>query len=97
MLGQHTQLSGAVIEFRSAQVKTNAGRAMRVPMLERWLRFVGGFDAPEAAGYFEEIRDDYAPRRASWRENVIANGLSCYEQTIAGLGEWAREGLKAAD
>ncbi|MCF8470336.1 MAG: M14 family metallopeptidase [Parvibaculum sp.] len=97
MLGQHVQLSGAVIEFRSAQVKSNAGRAMRVPMLERWLRFVGGFDAPEAAGYFEEIRDDYAPRRASWRANVIANGLSCYESTLAGLGEWAREGLKAAD
>lgn len=97
MLGAHAQLSGAVIEFRSAQVKNNAAKSMRVPMLERWLRFVGGFDAPEAPGYFEEIRDDYAPRRKSWQENVIANGLACYERTLAGLGDWAREGLKAAD
>lgn len=97
MLARQAQFSGAVIEFRSAQVKNNAAKAMRVPMLERWLRFVGGFDAPEAPGYFEEIRDDYAPRRKSWQENVLMNGLACYDRTIAGLGEWAREGLKAAD
>ncbi len=97
ILSPHTQFSGAVIEFRSAQAKNNAAKAMRVPMLERWLRFVGGFDAPEAQQYFEEIREDYAPRRESWRENVIANGLACYETTLKGLAEWSREGLKAAD
>ncbi|MAM94643.1 M14 family metallopeptidase [Parvibaculum sp.] len=98
MLSPHAQFGGAAIEFRSAQAKNNAAKAMRVPMLERWLRFIGGFDAPEAPGYFEEIREDYAPRRASWQENVIENALSCYERTLAGLGEWAREGgLKAAD
>jgi hypothetical protein len=71
---------------------------MRVSMLERWLRFEGSFDAPEAEGYFEEIRDDYAPRRRSWQENVLTNALSCYEQTLRGLGEWTQEGLnKAAD
>ena len=97
ILSPHTQFSGAVIEFRSAQAKNNAAKAMRVPMLERWLRFVGGFDAPEAQQYFEEIREEYAPRRESWRENVIANGLACYETTLKGLAEWSREGLKAAD
>ncbi|MBO6686228.1 MAG: DUF2817 domain-containing protein, partial [Parvibaculum sp.] len=98
MLGSGKQFAGAVIEFRSAQTKNNAAKAMRVPMLERWLRFIGGFDAPEAPRYFEEIRDDYAPRRESWRANVIANGLACYEQTLKGLGGWNREGgLKAAD
>lgn len=97
MLGSHAQFAGAVIEFRSAVAKNNAAKAMRVPMLERWLRFIGGFDAPEAPAYFEEIREDYAPRRLSWRENVITNGLACYEQTFKGLAEWSREGLKAAD
>lgn len=97
LLAPHAQFSGAVIEFRSAQAKNNAAKAMRVPMLERWLRFIGGFDAPEAPRYFEEIREDYAPRRESWRENVIANGLACYETTLKGLAEWSREGLKAAD
>lgn len=97
MLAPHARFSGAVIEFRSAQPKNNAAKAMRVPMLERWLRFIGGFDAPEAARYFEEIREDYAPRRQSWRENVIANGLACYERTLDGLAGWSREGLKAAD
>ncbi len=98
MLGSGKQLSGAVIEFRSEQTKNNAAKAMRVAMRERWLRFIGGLDAPEAGRYFEEIRDDYAPRRESWRENVIANGLACYEQTLQGLGRWTREGgLKAAD
>ena len=98
MLAPHAEFGGAAVEFRSAKAKNNAAKAMRVPMLERWLRFIGGFDAPEAPGYFEEIREDYAPRRHSWQENVIANGLACYERTLSGLGEWAREGgLKAAD
>jgi hypothetical protein len=98
MLAPHAEFGGAAVEFRSAKAKNNAAKAMRVPMLERWLRFIGGFDAPEAPGYFEEIREDYAPRRHSWQENVIANALVCYERTLAGLGEWAREGgLKAAD
>ncbi|WP_339829692.1 M14 family metallopeptidase [uncultured Parvibaculum sp.] len=96
-LKPQAEIAGAVIEFRSAQTKGSAAKAMRVPMLERWLRFVGGFDAPEAAGYFEEIRDDYAPRRRSWQENVITNALGCYETTLSGLGQWAREGLRAAD
>ena len=98
MLSPHAEFAGAAIEFRSARVKNNAAKAMRVPMLERWLRFIGGFDAPEAPGYFEEIREDYAPRRKSWQENVIANALSCYERTLRGLEDWNREGgLKAAD
>lgn len=96
-LKPQAEIAGAVIEFRSAQTKGNAAKAMRVPMLERWLRFVGGFDAPEAAGYFEEIRDDYAPHRRSWQENVITNALDCYETTLSGLGQWSREGLRAAD
>ncbi|MEQ8283459.1 MAG: M14 family metallopeptidase [Parvibaculum sp.] len=96
-LGPRAEFAGAVIEFRSAQTKGNAAKAMRVPMLERWLRFVGGFDAPEAPGYLEEIRDDYAPRRQSWQENVVANALACYETTLAGLGQWERAGLRAAD
>jgi hypothetical protein len=58
---------------------------------------VGGFAGREARVYFEEIRDDNAPRRQSWRENVISNGLACYDETLKGLAVWAREGLKAAD
>ena len=98
MVAPHASVTGAVIEFRSARLKSDPAKAMRVSMLERWLRFEGGFDAPEAEGYFEEIRDDYAPRRRSWQENVLTNALGCYEQTLAGLGAWTQEGLnKAAD
>lgn len=87
----HAEMTGAVIEFCSAETKPDPAQALRVPMLERWLRFEGGFDAPEAAGYLEEIRDDYAPRRRSWQENVIAHALETYHKTLAGMADWARE------
>jgi len=92
--------TGAVIEFRSARAKENPIDSLRISLLERWLRFEGGFDAPEAPHYFEEILEDYAPRRQSWRENVITNALSTYEQTLAGLARWSRDpdsGALAAD
>lgn len=90
-LAPQGELTGAVVEFCSADSKADAGQALRVSMLERWLRFEGGFDAPEAAGYFAEIRNDYAPDRASWRDNVVTNGLSVYERALAGLAEWAAD------
>ncbi|MBI1263021.1 MAG: DUF2817 domain-containing protein [Rhizobiales bacterium] len=96
LLGR-ARVTGAVIEFRSARPKTSAADALRVSMLERWLRFEGGLDAPEAAAYQEEIREDYAPRRAAWQENVIENALTCYEQTLLGMANWGREDLRAAD
>lgn len=91
------RLTGAVIEFRSARHKPDAAQAIRASLIERWLRFEGGLDAPEAAAYLEEIREDYAPRRRSWRENVIRNALSCYRKTLSGMAGWARESARAAD
>lgn len=96
-LRPHAQLVGAVIEFRSAQQKGTPIKAIRASLLERWLRFEGGFDAPEAQQYLCEIRDDYAPQRKAWQTNVICNALECYRTTIKGLGEWNRESLRAAD
>ncbi|MDR3499572.1 MAG: M14 family metallopeptidase [Parvibaculum sp.] len=96
-LARHARLTGAVIEFRSACHKPNPAKAIRASLLERWLRFEGGFDAPEARTYFEEIRDDYAPRRKSWHDNVIHNALECYRVTFAGLAEWSLENARAAD
>ncbi len=96
-IGPWAQLTGAVIEFRSSQHSTASARSMRVPMLERWLRFVGGFDAPEAPRYFEEIREDYAPRRRSFQDNMITNALDCYDSALRGMGEWQWEEAKAAD
>ncbi len=87
-LAPQTAFAGAVIEFRSAAQKQNAAEALRVTMLERWLRFEGGFDAPEAKTYFEEIRRDYAPNRESFRANVIANARTTYAQTFRGLASW---------
>ncbi|MGK2740139.1 M14 family metallopeptidase [Tepidicaulis sp. LMO-SS28] len=83
--------TGAVIEFRSARAKENPIDSLRISLLERWLRFEGGFDAPEAPHYFEEILEDYAPRRQSWRENVITHALATYEQTLDGLARWSRD------
>ncbi|MEQ9144459.1 MAG: M14 family metallopeptidase [Parvibaculaceae bacterium] len=83
-----TSFAGAVVEFRSSLPKRNAADALRVSMLERWLRFEGGFDAPEAADYFDEIREDYAPARESFRHNVIANARATYAKTLSGLAHW---------
>lgn len=91
------QLTGAVVEFRSSQHSSNSSRSMRVPMLERWLRFEGGLDAPEAPRYLEEIREDYAPRRRSFQDNMVANALNCYDAALKGLAEWQWEDAKAAD
>jgi len=97
-LAPHARFAGAVIEFRSAQHKPSPAKAIRASLLERWLRFESSFDAPEAQQYFAEIREDYAPNRKSWHDNVIRNALECYRTTIIGLGEWSREsGARAAD
>lgn len=96
-LAPHAQFAGAVIEFRSAQQKVNPTKAIRASLLERWLRFESGFDAPEAEQYFAEIREDYAPHRKSWHVNVIRNALECYRTTLIGMSEWNRESLRAAD
>lgn len=94
-VSNHATFAGAVVEFCSASTKSNAADALRVSMLERWLRFEGGLDAPEAASYLAEIREDYAPERESFRTNVIRNARMTYAQTLAGLAEW--RGADAAD
>jgi Protein of unknown function (DUF2817) len=94
-LSSHATFAGAVVEFRSSSPKSNAADALRVSMLERWLRFEGGLDAPEAASYLAEIREDYAPERESFRTNVIRNARTTYAQTLNGLAEWC--GADAAD
>lgn len=96
-LAGRARVTGAVVEIRSAQPKTNAADALRVPMLERWLRFEGGLHAPEAARYTEEIREDYAPRRVRWQENAITHALDCYARTLDGMCQWGAEDLRAAD
>lgn len=87
-LGADRTCAGAVIEFRSSLPKMNAADALRVSMLERWLRFEGGLDAKEASQYLTEIREDYAPMRPSFRANVLANSLRAYDQAISGLAGW---------
>ncbi|MBV1886526.1 MAG: M14 family metallopeptidase [Parvibaculaceae bacterium] len=82
------QLVGGIVEFRSAQPKSNSVDALKISMLERWLRFEGGFDAPEAAHYLALLQNEYAPSRKSWRDTVLQNGLMTYDQTLAGLGSW---------
>lgn len=82
------QLVGGIVEFRSAQSKPTAVDALKVSMLERWLRFEGGFEAPEATHYFAQLQNEYAPRRESWRQAVLKNGLATYDRTLAGLGSW---------
>lgn len=82
------QLVGGIVEFRSAQPKSNSVDALKISMLERWLRFEGGFDAPEAAHYFALLQNEYAPCRASWRQAVLKNSLAAYDRTLKGLASW---------
>lgn len=82
------QLVGGIVEFRSAQPKSNSIDALKISMLERWLRFEGGFEAPEAAHYFALLQNEYAPSRKSWRDTVLQNGLTTYDQALAGLASW---------
>jgi hypothetical protein len=96
-LAPRAQFAGAVIEFRSATQKSSPAKSIRASLLERWLRFESGFDAPEAQQYFQEIRDDYAPMRRSWHINVIRNALECYRTTLIGMDAWNHESLRAAD
>jgi hypothetical protein len=60
-------------------------------MIERWLRFVGGLDNPEAGRLLEEIRENYAPRRRDWQERAIESTLDVYRMTVDGLARWADE------
>lgn len=91
MLEGQADVAGAVVEFCSARARSEARYIMRIPMLERWLRFVGGLDAPEAPGYLMEIRDTYAPRRADWERRVAAGAIDVLDKTLAGAAAWARE------
>lgn len=89
-LKPRASLTGAVVEFCSARAKADSAASLRVPMLERWLRFEGGFNCPEAPGFLEEIREEYAPHRLSWYDAVITNSRDCYARALKGLGEWEK-------
>ena len=82
------EVAGGVVEFCSAGPPTGPAGAFRIPMLERWMRFVGGPAAPESERIREEIRDNYAPRRQSWEDRVVENGLALFADTLNGIAGW---------
>jgi hypothetical protein len=88
LLGR-TALAGGVVEFCSARQQTGPAGALRVSMLERWLRFEGGQTSPEAKKFRKEIRSNYAPERASFREKAIDNALHVFDITLSGLAAQA--------
>ena len=88
LLAGRAALAGAVVEFCSAAPRSETRHPMRIPMLERWLRFEGGLDAPEAPAYLAEIRENYAPRRADWEARVAAAGTDVLTRSLQGLGCW---------
>ncbi len=91
LLPENAELTGGVIEFCSASPPEGPAGAFRIPMLERWMRFVGGFESAQSGEFRDEIRNNYAPRRTHWERRVIDNALSAYAATLDGLKAWARE------
>lgn len=91
LLAPDAALAGGVIEFCSATPPDGPAGAFKIPMLERWLRFVGGLDSPQSGAICDEIRHNYSPRRKVWEERVIDNALGVYEATLSGLASWSRE------
>ncbi len=87
------ELAGGVIEICSAQAPDGPAGALRVSMLERWLRFEAGLNSPKAKKICEEIRHHYAPDRRRFQEAAIENACLAIDDTIAGL---ARQGLEKA-
>ncbi len=88
LLTGRTRVAGGVIEVCSASPPSGPTGTFRIPMLERWMRFEGGLDAPQAADLREEIRDNYAPRRRDWEERAVDNTLNVYVSTLDGLADW---------
>jgi hypothetical protein len=91
VLDPRTTMAGGVVELCSARPPQGPAGAFRIPMIERWLRFVGGLDNPEAGRLLEEIRENYAPRRRAWQERAIESTLDVYRMTVDGLARWADE------
>ena len=89
--GHRTEIAGAVIEFCSAPPRSDPRHVMRVPMLERWMRFVGGLTCAEAPGYLAEIRNTYAPRRSDWENRVARGAIDILDRAVTGAAEWSRQ------
>lgn len=89
MLTGQAEVAGAVVEFCSSSRQRDPRRIMRIAMLERWLRFVGGLDAPEAPAYLTEIRENYAPRRPAWEARVETAGIRVLDTALLGATDWA--------
>jgi len=84
-------IAGAVVEFCSAAPRSDTRYVMRVPMLERWMRFVGGLECEEAPQYLAEIRENYAPRRASWEAKVARAAIDVLDRALDGAAKWSQE------
>ena len=91
LLKDHANVTGAVVEFCSAKSRSDVRYVMRVPMVERWMRFVGGLDGPEAPGYLQEIRENYAPQRGDWERKVAAGAIDVLNKAVAGAGKWSAD------
>ena len=91
LLDGQADIAGAVVEFCSAQPRRNERDIMRIPMLERWLRFEGGLTAAEAPAYLAEIRTNYAPRRDNWEARVAARAIDVLARAVKGAADWSQE------
>lgn len=91
LLAGRADIAGAVVEFCSAQPRRSERDIMRIPMLERWLRFEGGLEAAEAPAYLAEIRTNYAPRRDNWEARVAARAIDVLARALKGAADWSQE------
>lgn len=91
LLAPGAEMAGAVIEFCSAEHNDDPHGMLRISLIERWLRFETKASSGDTAEYLEEMRHNYAPRRESWQEEVVANALGVYERTLKGTGNWAND------
>src|SRR5690606_2996098 len=93
VLDPRAAMAGGVVELCSASPPSGPAGAFRIPMIERWLRFVGGLDHPQAGRLLDEIEENYAPRRRQWRERAIESALEICQKTVDGLARWTDEPL----
>lgn len=91
LLEGQADVTGAIVEFCSARSRSDVRYVMRIPMVERWMRFEGGLNAPEASGFLEEIRDNYAPRRDGWEQKVATGAIDVLNKAIVGADDWSAD------
>lgn len=84
MIGD-AELTGAVIEFGTAPIKTSFDQLR----LDRWLKFASaGHDLPALARLRRGVLECFTPSDPEWRQRVIDHARQIQLQALKGLAQW---------